>query len=319
MTGARVRVAVLDDYQGVAATYADWPGRLPEADIVFVREHVADPDRLVELLAPFDVVVTMRERTALPREVLDRLPSLRLLVTTGMRNAAVHLTAAKERGVVVCGTGSNPYGTAELTWALILGLVRNVAAEDAAVRAGGWQLQVGHDLDGATLGVVGLGRLGTRVATVGAAFGMDVIAWSPNLTPERAEAAAVRLVGKDELFATAKVVTLHLVLAGSTRAIVDGAALRSMRPDAFLVNTSRAGLVDQTALRQALEDGRIAGAGLDVYDVEPLPPDHWMRSSPRTLLTPHLGYVTEKGYGVFYGEVVDDIRAFLDGAPVRVL
>nr|WP_203417168.1 D-2-hydroxyacid dehydrogenase family protein [Jiangella ureilytica] len=319
MTAARVRVAVLDDYQGVAATYADWTGRLPEADVEFVRDHVADPDRLVELLRPFEVVVAMRERTPFPRAVLDRLPGLRLLVTTGMRNAAIDIEAARERGVVVCGTGSNPYGTAELTWALILGLARNLPAEDAEVRAGGWQLQVGHDLAGEILGVVGLGRLGTRVAAAGAAFGMDVAAWSPHLTPERAEAAGARLVAKDELFATAKVVTLHLVLAESTRGIVDGAVLRAMRRDAFLVNTSRGALIDQAALREALEEGRIAGAGLDVYDVEPLPADHWVRRAPRTLLTPHLGYVTGRGYRVFYGEVVEDIRAFLDGASLRVL
>jgi phosphoglycerate dehydrogenase-like enzyme len=314
-----VPIAVLDDYQGVAATFADWPGRLPEADVRFVRDHVADPDRLVELLTPFEVIVAMRERTPFPRAVLERLPALRLLVTTGMRNAAIDKDAARDQGVLVCGTASNPYGTAELTWALVLGLARNVAAEDAAVRAGGWQLQVGHDLAGETLGVVGLGRLGSRVAGIGAAFGMDVIAWSPNLTRERAEAAGVRLAGKTELFATAKVVTLHLVLADTTRGIVDAAALRAMRRDAFLVNTSRGALIDQVALREALEEGRIAGAGLDVYDVEPLPPGHWVRRAPRTLLTPHLGYVTGQGYRVFYGEAVEDIRAFLDGAPMRVL
>lgn len=318
---ARVRVAVLDDYQGVAATYADWPGRLPEADVRFVHEHIADPGRLVELLAPFEVVVAMRERTPFPREVLDRLPRLRLLVTTGMRNAAIDVEAARDRGVAVCGTGGLGHGTAELTWALILGLARNVPTEEASIRDGGWQRSVGHDLVGQTLGVVGLGRLGSRVAAVGAAFGMDVVAWSPNLTAERVRAAAggVRLVSKHELFATAKVVTVHLVLAESTRGIADAAALRRMRPDAFLVNTSRGPLVDQPSLRRVLEEGSIAGAGLDVYDVEPLPPDHWLRSAPRTLLTPHLGYVTSDTYRVFYGEAVEDIRAFLDGSPLRAL
>ncbi|MBB5787251.1 D-2-hydroxyacid dehydrogenase family protein [Jiangella mangrovi] len=318
MTGP-VRVAVLDDYQGVAATYADWAERLPEARVEYVRDHVADPDRLVELLTPFDVVVVMRERTPLPRAVLERLPALRLLVTTGMRNASIDLAAARERGVVVCGTRGHPWSTAELTWALILGLMRNVAGEDARVRAGGWQQEVGRDLVGETLGVVGLGKQGAHVAAVGAAFGMDVVAWSPHLTEERAEAGGARLVGRDELFATARVVTLHLVLSDSTRGIVDEAALRLMRPDAYLVNTARALLVDQAALRTALEEGWIAGAGLDVFEVEPLPPDHWLRAAPRTLLSPHMGYVSDRNYQVFYGDAVEDVRAFLDGAPVRVL
>lgn len=318
MTGP-VRVAVLDDYQGVAAAYADWAERLPEAEVEYVRDHVADPDRLVELLAPFDVVVVMRERTPLPQAVLERLPSLRLLVTTGMRNASIDLAAARERGVVVSGTRAHPWSTAELTWALILGLMRNVPAEDARVRAGGWQQEVGRDLTGETLGVIGLGRQGAHVAAVGAAFGMDVVAWSPNLTEERAGAGGARLVGKDELFATARVATVHLVLSDATRGIVDEAALRLMRADAYLVNTARALLVDQTALRSALEEGWIAGAGLDVFEVEPLPPDHWLRSAPRTLLSPHMGYVSDRNYQVFYGDAVEDVRAFLDGAPVRVL
>jgi phosphoglycerate dehydrogenase-like enzyme len=312
-----VRVAVLDDYQGVADAMADW-ARLP-AEVEFFGEHIADADALVAALEPYEVVVAMRERTAFPRSVLSRLPRLRLLVTTGMRNAAIDLEAARDQGVVVSGTGGRSSSTAELTWALILGLVRDVAADDARVRAGGWQETLGRDLHGRTLGVVGLGRQGGPVARVGAAFGMNVIAWSPNLTPERAAAHGATSVGKAELFASADIVTLHLVLSDRSRGIVGEPELRSMKPSALLVNTSRAGLVDQDALRRAVSEGWIAGAGLDVFDVEPLPADHWLRSAPRTLLSPHMGYVSEEGYKVFYGEAVEDIEAYLSGSPIRVL
>jgi phosphoglycerate dehydrogenase-like enzyme len=314
-----VRVAVLDDYQKVAASMADWAGRLPDAEVRFFSEHIPDPDALVAALEPFDVVVAMRERTAFPREVLARLPRLRLLVTTGMRNAAIDVAAARERDVVVAGTRGSAGTTAELTWALILGLVRSVAADDARIRAGRWQEAVGLDLDGRTLGVVGLGRLGARVAGVGRAFGMNVIAWSPNLTPERAAEHGVSLATKAELFGSADIVTLHMVLSDRSRGLVGAADLRSMKPSAFLVNTSRAGLVDTGALRRALEEGWIAGAGLDVFDVEPLPQDHWLRAAPRTLLSPHMGYVTEHSYRIFYADVVEDIAAFLEGSPIRTL
>ena len=314
-----VRVAVLDDYQKVAASMADWAGRLPGAEVRFFSEHIADEDALVAALEPFDVIVAMRERTPFPRQVLDRLPRLRLLVTTGMRNVAIDVAAARERDVVVAGTRGSAGTTAELTWALILGLVRDVAADDARIRAGGWQETVGLDLDGRTLGVVGLGRLGARVAAVGRAFGMNVIAWSPNLTPERAAEHGVAVVTKAELFGSADIVTLHMVLSDRSRGLVGEADLRAMKPSAFLVNTSRAGLVDTDALRRALEEGWIAGAGLDVFDVEPLPADHWLRAAPRTLLSPHMGYVTEHSYRIFYADVVEDIAAFLDGSPVRAL
>ncbi|GAB2802070.1 D-2-hydroxyacid dehydrogenase family protein [Actinoallomurus bryophytorum] len=314
-----VRVAVLDDYQKVAASMADWAGRLPGADVRFFPDHIADQDALVTVLEPFDVVVAMRERTPFPREVLARLPRLRLLVTTGMRNVSVDVAAARERDVVVAGTRGSAGTTAELTWALILGLVRSVAADDARIRAGRWQEAVGLDLDGRTLGVVGLGRLGSRVAGVGRAFGMNVIAWSPNLTPERAAEHGVSLATRAEVFGSADIVTLHLVLSDRSRGLVGEADLRSMKPSAFLVNTSRAGLVDQDALRKALEEGWIAGAGLDVFDVEPLPADHWLRGSPRTLLSPHMGYVTEQTYRIFYADAVEDIAAFLDGSPIRTL
>ncbi|WP_329248347.1 D-2-hydroxyacid dehydrogenase family protein [Actinoallomurus sp. NBC_01490] len=313
-----VRVAVLDDYQRVAASMADWEG-LPGVSTRFFAEHIADPDALVAALEPFEVVVAMRERTPFPRDVLARLPRLRLLVTTGMRNASIDLDAARELGVVVSGTRGSAGGTAELTWALILGLVRTVAADDARIRAGRWQEAVGLDLEGRTLGVVGLGRLGARVARVGLAFGMNVIAWSPNLTAERAAEHEVTLADRRELFGSADIVSLHMALSDRTRGLIGEPDLRVMKPSAFFVNTSRAGLVDQDALRRALEEGWIAGAGLDVFDVEPLPQDHWLRSSPRTLLSPHMGYVTEESYRIFYSHAVEDIAAFLNGAPIRTL
>lgn len=319
MTQTPIRVAVLDDYQSVAAGYADWSGRLPEAEVEFFHSHIADSDELVVALRDFDVVVAMRERTPFPRSVLERLPRLRLLVTTGMRNASIDVGAAHERGITVCGTRGSATNTAELTWALILGLVRGVAADDAAIRAGGWQHRIGEDLAGETLGVVGLGRIGAKVAAVGAAFGMTVLAWSPHLTDERAAAHGVTRVGKADLFERSKVVTLHLVLSESTKGIVGEPELRAMRPDAYLVNTSRALLVDQAALRRALTEGWFAGAGLDVYDTEPLPADHWLRSAPRTLLSPHMGYVTQGAYRLFYSDAVEDIRAFLDGSPINQL
>jgi phosphoglycerate dehydrogenase-like enzyme len=314
-----VRIAVLDDYQGVAAEMADWPGRLPGAEVRFFHEHIPEPDVLVTALEPYDVVVAMRERTPFPEEVLARLPRLRLLVTTGPRNAAIALEAARDRGIVVSGTGGVAGSTAELTWALILGLVRTVAADDARIRTGGWQEAVGLDLAGRTLGVVGLGRLGARVARIGLAFDMNVMAWSPNLTEERAAEHGVTAVTKGRLFGSADIVTLHMVLSERSRGLIGEPDLRAMKPTAYLVNTSRAGLVDTEALRRALSEEWIAGAGLDVFDIEPLPADHWLRTTPRTLLSPHMGYVTEDSYRVFYGDAVEDIVAFLGGTPIRTL
>jgi phosphoglycerate dehydrogenase-like enzyme len=319
---ASLRIAVLDDYQQVASTMADWSGRLPGAAVTFFDRHIADEAELVAALAPFEVIVAMRERTAFPRPVLERLPRLRLLVTTGMRNASVDLAAAADLGVTVSGTRAHPPGTAELTWALILGLVRDVAADDAAMRAGGWQSAVAQDLDGEILGVVGLGRLGGRVARIGAAFGMDVVAWSPNLTADRAAEHGARLVPKAELFATAKVVTVHMVLSDRSRGLIGAPELGAMREDAYLVNTSRFPLIDSEALRAALTGTpRPAGVALDVYETEPLPGDHWLRTAPRTLLSPHMGYVTAKNYGIFYGDAVEDVAAHLadPAAPLRPL
>ena len=313
------RIAVLDDYQSAAANFADW-SLVPEpVDVVAFSDHVADEDALVERLAPFGVVVAMRERTPFPRSLLERLPNLRLLVTTGRRNAAIDTAAASDCGITVCGTASHASGPVELTWALILAVARQIPQEDASVRAGGWQETVGIDLAGATLGVVGLGRLGERVAKIGRAFDMDVIAWSQNLTDERVAEVGVRRVGKEELFATADVLTLHLVLSDRTRAIVGRNDLKHMKSSAILINTSRGPILDEAALLEALTHGWIAGAGLDVFDDEPLPQGHALRNAPRTVLTPHLGYVTKRTYEIFFREAVEDVAAFLAGTPIRVL
>lgn len=317
-----MRIAILDDYQGVALESADWSGL--EADIEVLRDHLDDADALVAAVADADVILAMRERTPFPRAVLQRLPRLRLLVTTGMRNAAIDLAAAHELGILVCGTRSGAAPTAELAWALILGLVRDVASDDAVVRAGGWQTRVPGDLAGSTLGVVGLGRLGRQVATIGRAFGMEVIAWSPNLTPERAAEAGAAAVTKAELFERADVVTIHLVLGETTRGLIGVDDLRRMRPTAVLVNTSRGPIIDEDAMLRAVAERWIAGLGVDVYESEPLPPDHWMRRADapggtRVLRSPHMGYVTRANYRTFYGDAVEDIAAFAAGAPVRVL
>jgi phosphoglycerate dehydrogenase-like enzyme len=313
------RIAVLDDYQDAARRMADW-SRLPAgAELAVFRDHVADLEAVAARLASFDVVVAMRERTPFPRALLERLPRLRLLVTTGMRNAAIDLQAAADRGVLVCGTGGLPYPTAELAWGLVLALARRIPREDRATREGRWQETVGLGLNGKTLGVLGLGTLGSRVARFGRAFEMDVLAWSQNLTAERAaEIGAVR-VDRDELLARSDVVTIHLVLSERTRGLIGARELGLMKRTAYLVNTSRGPIVDEAALVRALRDGTIAGAGLDVYDEEPLPPDHALRGLPNTVITPHLGYVTEETYRIFYGQALEDILAYLRGEPVRVL
>ena len=313
------RIAVLDDYQSVAADYCDW-SQLPEpAEVVEFHDAVADPDALVARLRSFDVVIAMRERTRFSREVLERLPDLRLLVTTGRRNKSIDVEAATERGITVSGTGILPNGTAELTWGLILAVARHIPQEDASVRAGGWQETVGTDLAGARLGIVGLGGQGSQVARIGLAFGMDVVAWSENLTDERAAEVGVRRVDKDELFGTSDVVTVHTLLSKRTRGLIGADDLARMKPTAILVNTSRGPIVDQQALLDALQGGRIAGAGLDVFDEEPLPRDHPLRTAPRTVLTPHLGYVTRDTYEIFYREAVEDVAAWIAGSPLRVL
>jgi phosphoglycerate dehydrogenase-like enzyme len=314
-----VRVAVLDDYQGIALSRGGWE-RLPaDTAIEAFRDHLKDETALAQRLAPFDVVVAMRERTPFPRSLLQRLPNLKLLVTTGMRNASIDVQAAKDRGVLVCGTGGQPTPTAELSWGLIIGCVRHIAEEDRATRAGRWQTTIGPTLSGATLGCLGLGNLGSQVAKVGLAFGMNVIAWSQNLTQERAEQVGARLVNKDELFARSDVVSVHLVLSDRTRGLVGARELSLMKPTAFLVNTSRGPIVEEAALVEALRARLIAGAGLDVFDEEPLPADHPFLKLDNTLITPHLGYVTLETYDRFYGEAVEDILAWSAGSPVRVV
>ncbi|NKC15196.1 MAG: D-2-hydroxyacid dehydrogenase family protein [Gammaproteobacteria bacterium] len=313
------RIALLDDYQNVALAMADWSALGPDVETVAFADHLDDEDALVTRLADFDIVMAMRERTPFPASVFGRLPKLKLLVTAGMRNASIDLAAATANGVTVCGTGGQAHPTAELTWGLILSLMRHIPSEDRAVRAGQWQLNVGLGLAGRTLGVIGLGRLGARVAKVGLAFDMNVIAWSQNLTGERAAAVGVRQVSKETLLAESDVATVHLVLSERSRHLIDAAALALMKPTAYLVNTSRGPIVDEAALVAALRQGTIAGAGIDVFGTEPLPLDHPLRSLPNTVLTPHVGYVTEETYETFYGGAFDAIKAFLAGTPIAVL
>lgn len=317
----RLRCAVVDDYQGVATSVVDWSGLAGDLDVVSFGKHFADEDALVGALADFDIVVTLRERVAFPGSVLSRLPRLRLLVASGMRNSVIDYAAAEAHGVTVCGTASSPTPPVELTWALLLGLARGIVTENAALRSGGpWQSTLGADLHGQRLGLLGLGKIGGRVAQVGLAFGMRVSAWSRNLTQERADEVGVERAGsKEELLRTSDFVSLHLVLSERTRRMLGAAELTLLKPTAYLVNTSRAGLVDQEALLTTLREGRIAGAAIDVFDSEPLPAGHPMRSAPRLLATPHLGYVSRANYERFYGQAVEDIRAYLAGEPIRVL
>jgi len=314
-----VRIAVLDDYQQAATRFADWSPLAPHEVVVF-HEHLGGEDAVVAALAGFEVVCSMRERTAFPRTVLERLPGLRLLVTTGMWNAAIDLAAARELGVVVCGTeAGSGASTPELTWALVLAAARRVPQEDRALREGRWGTTVGVGLAGKTLAVLGLGNIGRVVAGFGRAFRMHPIAWSQNLTAEAAAAVGAELVGKEELFARADVLRIHLRLSERTRGLVGRAELRRMKPTAILVNTSRGPIVDEPELALALEEGALAAAALDVYGVEPLPRDHPLLRAPNTVLTPHLGYVTAENYAVHYPQTVEDVLAFLRGEPVRVL
>jgi phosphoglycerate dehydrogenase-like enzyme len=314
------RLAILDDYQDVAHGFADWSSL--EADGVTVtsyREPFASQDALVSALAGVTIVIAMRERTAFPREVLEKLPALQLLVTTGMANASIDVEAAAELGMTVCGTPGSPTAAPELTWALLLAIARNIPSEDASLRSGGWQSTVGFELAGRTLGVVGLGKIGRRIAAYGQAFGMEVLAWSQNLADEDAAEAGVRKVSKADLFRNSDVATLHLRLSPRSEGIVGEPELRLLGPDGVLVNTARGPLVDQDALVRALSEGWIAGAALDVFDHEPLPAGHPLLSAPNTVLSPHLGYVTRESYRQFYGGALEDVKAWLAGSPVRVI
>ena len=312
---------ILDDYQGAALELADWSRLSDRVTVDALGEHIADRDALVERIAGAEILVIMRERTPFTATLIERLPRLRLLVTSGMRNAAIDLPAAHARGIEVCGTESSPTPPAELTWALILALARHLPAEAASLRANGpWQGSVGADLAGATLGVLGLGRIGAMVARVGVAFGMRVLAWSPNLTDERAAAAGVeRATSFDALLESSDVLTVHLVLGERSRGLIGEAQLRRMKPSAYLVNTSRAPIVDQAALVRALEGNWIAGAGLDVFETEPLPADSPFRRLPNALALPHLGYVSRDNYRTFFTQAVEDIEAWLAGSLVRRL
>jgi phosphoglycerate dehydrogenase-like enzyme len=306
------RVAVLDDYQNVALTMADWSALDGRAAVTVFNDHLSDTDAVVERLQDFDIVCVMRERTPMSRDVVSRLPKLRLIASTAVRNASIDQAAAAERGIEVVHTGYSSSPTIELTWALILASVRNLVAENASLRAGGWQRLVGGDLAGKTLGVLGLGNVGGAVARIGAAFGMELIAWSQNLTAERAAEAGAALVAKEELFRRADILTIHLVLSRRTRGLVGREEIALMKPTARLVNTSRGPLVVEADLIEALRSGRIAGAAIDVYDEEPLPPGHPFRSLPNLLATPHIGYVSHDLYARFYQDTVENIRQWLD-------
>jgi phosphoglycerate dehydrogenase-like enzyme len=312
-----MRVAVLDDYQEVAASYADW--ETLGAEVGFFSDHLSDHRALVDRLVGFDVIVAMRERTPFRRPLLEMLPNLGLLVTTGMKNASIDVKAANDLGVTVCGTNSPGVATAELAFGMVIAMSRSLVTEAGAVANGGWQQRVGRDLRGSMLGIMGLGKLGAEMARYGRAFGMDVIAWSQNLTTERAVEVGARAVTKEVLLAEADFVSIHLRLSDRTRGLLGEADLNRMKPTAYLINTSRGEIVDTAALLTALDSGALAGAGIDVFDVEPLPPDDRRRTHPKILATPHIGYVTDATYRVFYAEAVEDVAAWQAGAPIRVL
>jgi D-3-phosphoglycerate dehydrogenase len=315
-----VRVAVLDDYQNVALSYADWSPVVKDAEIKVFTTPFASEAEAIKALQGFTVVAGMRERTPFPRRVIEALPDLKLLITTGAKNNSFDVKAAAERGVTVCGTGTVGNPTTGIVFGLMLELTRKIGFENARMKAGEpWQVTIGQDLEGLTLGIVGLGKLGQRVAGVAKAFGMKVIAWSQNLTPEKAKEAGVEFASREELFAKADFVTIHYQLGERSRGLITGADIARMKPSAYLINTARAPIVDQAALLKALQDRQIAGAGLDVFETEPLPTDHPYRKLDNVVITPHLGYVSEQNYRKYYPDIVEDIRAFLDGKPVRVI
>jgi phosphoglycerate dehydrogenase-like enzyme len=312
-----VKIAVLDDYQGVAFNLADWSAVVQRAQVDVFRDHLADPSAVVKRLAPYDIVCVMRERTPLKRDIIERLPNLKLIASTGPRNASIDLEAAAAHGIKVVHTGYFGSPTVELTWALILGSARHLTAEAAAIRNGEWQHTIGDDLSGQTLGIIGLGNLGSKVAQVGLAFGMNVIAWSQNLTAEKAVAAGAALVSKEELLQRADFVSVHLVLSDRTRGLIGARELSLMKPTARLINTSRGPIVVEADLIHALKLGQLAGAAIDVYDTEPLPTDHPYRKLKNLLATPHIGYVSRGLYERFYRDTVSNILAWLDARGQR--
>ncbi len=315
-----VRCAILDDYQNIALQVADWSKIKGDVELTVFNQHLGGSDKVVAALQDFEIVVAMRERTGFPRRVIEALPKLKLLITTGMRNASIDTEAAKGRGVTVCGTGSFGSPTSGIAIGLMLELTRRIGYENARLHAGApWQTTIGPDLEGLTLGIVGLGKLGTRTAAIAKAFGMNVIAWSQNLTAQRCQEAGVGYASKDDLFRQSDFITIHVVLSQRSRGLVGAREIGLMKPSAYLINTSRGPIVDEAALIASLRDRKIAGAGLDVFDVEPLPLDHPFRKLDNVVITPHLGYVSEQNYRHYFAGVIDDIRAFLDGTPVRVL
>ncbi|RMT58002.1 hypothetical protein ALP29_02616 [Pseudomonas syringae pv. avii] len=314
-----IQIAVLDDWQNVASDVVDWSTLGSVGMVHFLHDYPADTATMIERLKGFEVICLMRERSTFDKARLQGLPKLKLLVTGGMRNAAIDLPAAKALGIQVCGTDSYKHAAPELTWALIMASTRNLLAEANSLRAGGWQVGLGGDLHGKTLGILGLGSIGQKVAKFAQVFGMRVIAWSENLTPERAAESGVTWVSKRELFEQADILTIHLVLSERSRGLVDAQALGWMKPTARLVNTARGPIVDEQALVQALRSGRLAGAALDVYAQEPLPADHPFRHLPNLLATPHVGYVSEQNYRQFYQQMIEDIQAWAKGVPIRGL
>lgn len=315
-----LRVAILDDYQNVALKLADWASLKDKVEITVFDKPFASPDEVIAALKDFEIICAMRERTPFRSDVLGALPNLKLLITSGMRNASFDLEAAKERGITVCGTGTSGNATAGLAIGLMLELTRRIGFENARMKAGElWQTTLGEDVEGRTLGIVGLGKLGAKVATIAKALGMNVIAWSQNLTPEACAAVGVTYATKDELFAKADIVTVHVILSKRTRGLIGRDDLARMKPTSYIINTARGPIIDEDALLDALQRRAIAGAGLDTFSQEPLPVDHPLRKLDNVVLTPHLGYVTEENYRAYYGDMVEDIRAWLTGAPVRVM
>lgn len=316
----RYRCAVLDDYQNVALTMADWARVTGDADVTVFNDRLGDEAAVARALQGFGIVCLMRERTPFPRSLIEKLPDLKLIVTTGLKNAAIDIAAVKDRGILVCGTEGAKHPTAELAIGLMIDLARHISEENARMKAGeAWQATVGADLFGHTLGLIGLGNLGQRVAKVAKAFGMNVIAWSQNLTPERCAEHGVTYATKADLFQQSDFISIHMVLSDRSRGLVSATDLGMMKPTAYIINTSRGPIIDEAALIAALQKKTIAGAGLDVFDTEPLPRDHALRKLSNVVITPHLGYVTRDGYRAFYGGTVEAIRAFLDGKPIRVI
>ena len=313
------RIAILDDWQGAALGAADWDSLGQDAEITVFGDYIEGEVAVAEALKGFDVIVGMRERTPFPKSLIDALPDLKLLVTTGMRNLSFDMDAARARGVVVCGTAMLGYPASEHAVALILALFKKISVEDRAMHEGGWQAAVSEGMNGKTLGLLGLGKLGAKVARVCLALDMNVVAWSQNLTGERCQEVGVGYVDKDTLFRDSDAISIHLVLGDRTRGLVGAKEFALMKPTAYLINTSRGPIIDEAALIDALGDGTIAGAGIDVYDVEPLPPDHPLRSLDNAILTGHTGYVVKELYAVAYGEAVEDIQAWMKGEPIRVL